>query len=93
MTILRLVTPWLVAAAVLVGLGSDPGAEDRAPVSDDPVTRIESGLPISPEDKMGDEPGSAHRFLPGPSRSHNIPLDPPTAGAPAVVCPRAVHAA
>jgi hypothetical protein len=123
MTMLRLVTPWVAAAALLVGLGSDPGAEDRVPVSDDSVTRIESALPVSPQDKVGDapeatglaqggagpirlgalaavaalavrrglvnrlessssrgppgDPGSAHRFLPAPSRSHNIPLDPP----------------
>ena len=54
MTNLRLVTPWVAAAALLVGIGSDPGAEDRVLVSDDPVTRIESALLVSPQDKMGD---------------------------------------
>jgi hypothetical protein len=56
MTNLRLVTPWVAAAALLIGIGSDPGAEDRVSVSDDPVTRIASALLVSPQDKMGDAP-------------------------------------
>jgi hypothetical protein len=57
MTVLRLVTPWLATAALFVGLGSDLGAEDRASVSDDPVTRIESAPPGS-QDEVGDAPGA-----------------------------------
>jgi hypothetical protein len=138
MAILRLVTPWVAAAALLVGLGSDAGAEDRVPVSDDPATRIESALPVSPPDKVGDAPeapglpsGDAEPIRPGAlaavvalvvrrtsvsrlesSSPRGPPGEPesahpsflprpvpqpqhaarPAPGAPAVVCPRAVHA-
>ena len=50
MMVSRFAAPWIATAALLVGFGSVLAAEERAPVSDDPVTRLESELPGSPQD-------------------------------------------
>jgi hypothetical protein len=53
---MSLAAPWVATAVLLVGLGSDPGggpewdsrgAGDRAPVADDPVSRLERTLVAS----------------------------------------------
>jgi hypothetical protein len=53
---MRLPTPWIATAVLLVGLGSDPGASpeqdprgpgDRVPVADDPVSRLENAIVFS----------------------------------------------
>ena len=140
MTAPGFVTLWLATAALLVGLGSDLGAEDRGPVSDDPTTRLENALlgttqdepvgdaPAGPMLPQGDagptrlgaltllgtaaaHPGSVsqaesssprgppgeraiRQVVPAPSRpaSTTFRSTRPTAGASAVVRPRAVHA-
>ena len=67
---MRSTTPWIATAVLLVGLGSDLGAspwidprptEDRAPVSDDPMGRLEGALPGLPYD----EPVSDTQDSPG----------------------------
>ena len=60
MTVHWLAPPWIATLVLLAGLGSDLGAEDRAPVSDDPVTRIEGALPGSLQDEpVGDTPDAS----------------------------------
>lgn len=54
---MRLAGLWIATAVLLGGLESDLGAEDSAPVSDDPVTRLASALPGSTQDEsVGDTP-------------------------------------
>ena len=72
MTVHRLPTPWVATAVLLVGLGTDPGAEDRVSVSDDPVTRLESALPGSPQDEPGSDTSNAPGLPPGDAGSTRL---------------------
>jgi hypothetical protein len=67
---MRLPTPWIATAVLLVGLGSDPGASpeqdprgtgDRVPVADDPVSRLANAVVFSstvePVGDIADAPG------------------------------------
>ena len=67
---MRLPTPWIATAVLLVGLGSDPGASpeqdprgtgDRVPVADDPVSRLANAVVFSstvePVGDTADAPG------------------------------------
>jgi len=67
----------LATAVLLLGLGSDLGAEDRALVSDDPTTRLERALPGSTQDEaVGDGPAGSVRPADhaGPTRLGALPL-------------------
>ena len=62
MMVLGVVTYSLATAALLVGLGSDLAGEDRAPVSDDPTTRLERALLGPTQDEpTGDAPAGSGR--------------------------------
>ena len=70
MTVPGFVTLSLATAALLVGLGGDLAGEDRAPVSDDPSTKVAGALLGPTHDEPGDTPGGSmhQQDDPGPTR-------------------------
>ena len=69
MMVLGFVTFSVATAALLVGLGGDLAGDDRAPVSDDPTTKVARALLGPIHDEPGDTPGGSmhQQDDPGPT--------------------------